>query len=327
MNRQLLLMRHGKSDWSVDADDFERPLKTRGKRGAQRMGVWLLQQKLMPDYIISSPAERASNTAAKLTKAMGLTRQHIHHDARIYEADVKRLKAVLADCPAHCRRVLLVGHNPGLEELLLDLHGLDIDLPEDNKLLPTATLAVINMPEDWRKLKSGSARLQSIVRGSTLSDDFPFNGIAGLELRPRPAYYYSQSAAIPYRIHNGELQILLISSSGKNHWVIPKGIIEPGCSAHASAVIEAWEEAGVRGVISQQMLDCYHYEKWGGTCSVQVFPMRVSDFISDKEWEENHRHREWLTLKKAMLLIEQPALRPMFEALAIALEEQKSDVP
>lgn len=324
MNRQLLLMRHGKSDWSVDTDDFDRPLKTRGKRGAQRMGVWLLQQKLVPDFIISSPAERASNTAAKLTKAMGLTRQHIHYDARIYEADVKQLKAVLSDCPSHCRRVLLIGHNPGLEDLLLNLHGLDIDRPEDSKLLPTAALAVINMPENWSKLKSGSAKLQSIIRASTLPESFPFNGIAGLEQRLRPAYYYAQSAAIPYRIQNGELQILLISSSGKNHWVVPKGIIEPGCSAHASAAKEAWEEAGVRGVISEQMLGCYQYDKWGGTCSVQVFPIWVTDFIDDRAWEENHRHREWLTLKKAMLLIEQAELRPMFEALANALAERKN---
>ncbi|WP_200875059.1 histidine phosphatase family protein [Methylomarinum vadi] len=324
MNRQLLLMRHGKSDWRVDADDFDRPLKTRGKRGAQRMGVWLLQQNLVPDYIISSPAERASNTAAKLTKAMGLTRQHIHYDARIYEADIEQLQAVLADCPAHSHRVLLVGHNPGLEELLLHLHGSDIERPEDGKLLPTATLAVLKMPEDWSELKPGTAKLTSITRASTLSETFPFNGIAGLEQRLRPAYYYSQSAVIPYRIKNSELQLLLISSSGKNHWVVPKGIIEPGCSAHASAANEAWEEAGVRGIVSEQMLGCYQYQKWGGTCTVQVFPMLVTDFIGDREWEESHRHREWFTLKKATLLIEQQPLQAMFAALAAALGQGKN---
>ncbi|HBJ28222.1 histidine phosphatase family protein, partial [Cobetia sp.] len=72
MRRELLLMRHGKSDWSVAADDFHRPLKERGKRGAQRMGAWLAQEALVPDAILSSPALRARATAEKCVKSMGL---------------------------------------------------------------------------------------------------------------------------------------------------------------------------------------------------------------------------------------------------------------
>ncbi len=321
MNRQLLLLRHGKSDWRVEVDDFERPLKTRGKRGAQRVGAWLLQRNLVPDFIVSSPAERAGSTAALLAKAMGLTRQQIHFDTRIYEASPQQLLAVLADCPTHSRRVLLVGHNPGLEELLRYLHDGDIECPDDGKLLPTAALALLDMPDDWGQLRPGSGNLVSLTRSSTLPETFPFNGIAGLEQRSRPAYYYSQSAAVPYRIRERELQILLVSSSGKNHWVIPKGIIEPGCSAHASAAIEAWEEAGVRGVVSEQMLGYYQYRKWGGICTVQIFPLRVTDFIDDIEWEESHRHREWMPLKKAMASIEQQALRTMLGELAAALKQ------
>lgn len=63
MPRELLLLRHGKSDWDTDTDDFNRPLKDRGKRGAQRVGVWLLRQGLLPDLVIASPAERALVTA------------------------------------------------------------------------------------------------------------------------------------------------------------------------------------------------------------------------------------------------------------------------
>ena len=100
MSRQLLVLRHGKSDWSVDVSDFERPLKKRGKKAAQRMGAWLQQQDLVPDYIMSSPAERALNTAEKLTKAMGLTANQVHYDSRLYVAELKDLQAVLADCPA-----------------------------------------------------------------------------------------------------------------------------------------------------------------------------------------------------------------------------------
>ena len=57
---ELLLLRHGKSDWSAGTDDLHRPLKNRGKRGAQRIGTWMWQQDLVPDHIISSPATRAA---------------------------------------------------------------------------------------------------------------------------------------------------------------------------------------------------------------------------------------------------------------------------
>ena len=325
MNRQLLVLRHGKSDWKVDVSDFDRPLKQRGKRAAQRLGSWLRQQNQVPDYIISSPAERAHNTAAKLSKAMGLTARQVHYDSRLYAAELKELLTVLADCPTKASRVLLVGHNPGLEELLAYLHKGRLQIPDDGKLLPTATLAVLTMPDNWHKLSEGCAEILTITRPSTLPDNFPFNGLTGLEQRERPAYYYSQSAAIPYRIENKELQVLLISSSGKNHWGIPKGIIEPGCTASASAAIEAWEEAGIEGVISEQMLECYPYEKWGGTCTIQVYPMAVTRIVSDSDWEENHRDRRWFPLKEAALQVKHKPLQTLFESLAGRLLNNNKD--
>lgn len=168
MNRLLMLMRHGKSDWNVEADDYDRPLKKRGKRAAERMGVWLVQQDLIPDHIISSPAERAADTATRVAKALGLKRHSIYFDARIYEAGTEELLATLADSPAQSQRALLIGHNPGLELLLQYLHGGRIDYPEDGKLMPTAALAVLAMPEDWSRLEAGAARLQSIIRASSL---------------------------------------------------------------------------------------------------------------------------------------------------------------
>jgi len=323
MSRQLLLMRHGKSEWNREIDDFERPLKKRGKRGAQRMGAWLKVQKILPDFIICSPAERAYNTAAKLTKAMGLTVQDIYVDERIYEANLEQLQAVLADCPKEAKRVLVVGHNPGLEDLLYYLQAGQLAASEDGKLLATATLALLEMPEDWANLKKGSAKVISITRASQLAKLFPFHGILGLEQRQRPAYYYSQSAAIPYRIIDKEIQILLVSASSKNHWLVPKGIIEPGCSASASAAMEAWEEAGVAGIISEQMLGFYQYEKWGKTCTVQVFPLAVTHSVADKDWQENHRDKQWLTVKKAATLIDQVALAELVLALAQQLKARQ----
>jgi phosphohistidine phosphatase len=169
--RELLLLRHAKSDWSEGVEDFDRPLKQRGKKEALRMGEWLLEQNLCPDWIVSSPARRARETAEKLCKGLKLKKDDdIHFDDQIYEAGIFSLKHVLADCPVSSRRVLLVGHNPGLEDLLMDLaEGIEAD--EDGKLLATATLARLQMPNDWRDLNSYCGHLVSITRASRLDDD------------------------------------------------------------------------------------------------------------------------------------------------------------
>ena len=69
MSRELLILRHGKSYKTADTDDFHRPIKDRGKRGAQRVGTWLMKRDLMPDHVVSSPAVRALETARKACKA------------------------------------------------------------------------------------------------------------------------------------------------------------------------------------------------------------------------------------------------------------------
>jgi len=169
--RELLILRHGKSDWDSEVDDYQRPLKNRGKRGAQRIGVWLAQNNLVPNAVISSSAERAKATAENVCKAMGFVRKDINYMKNLYLADLNDLLAILGDCPPRSKRVLLIGHNPGLEELLVYLSG-PITVPEDGKLLPTATLARLDMPAEWKNLDSGKAKLLSITRARTLSKDF-----------------------------------------------------------------------------------------------------------------------------------------------------------
>ena len=197
MKRELLLLRHGKSDWSTGSDDFRRPLKGRGKRDAEHMGAWLRQQGLVPDRVVSSPAKRTLVTARKCLKSMGGNAKKIHRDARIYEAGLAPLLDVLAACPGDARRVLLVGHNPGLEDLLIHLADGDLELPEDGKLLPTATLARLRMPAEWEQLKAGAGRLISIIRPAELPKRFPCLERDSREPRDRPAYYYSQFSVIP----------------------------------------------------------------------------------------------------------------------------------
>jgi phosphohistidine phosphatase len=168
MPRELLLLRHGKSDWSAGTDDMHRPLTQRGKRAARRIGVWLAQQEMLPDCILTSPAQRALATARKACKAMGKNKECIRLDDRVYEAGVNELLAALGECPDTASRVMLVGHNPGLEALLVWLASDHVAVPEDGKLLPTAALARLAVSADWRSLSRGSARLEFIIRPSAL---------------------------------------------------------------------------------------------------------------------------------------------------------------
>lgn len=320
MENELLILRHGKSDWSTEVEDFERPLKDRGKRAAQRVGTWLLEEGLLPDLILSSPAERAITTAEKCAKAMGLAADGIQREPRIYEAGTRELLEVLREVPASTRRVMLVGHNPGLEQLLLHLLREPPPPRKDGKLLPTATLARLRLRCPWPDLADDCATLRSLIRPSTLPKRFPWPGPGGPERRPRPAYYYSQSSVIPWRRHAGRLEILVVGSSKGKHWVVPKGIQEPGLTPQASAAKEALEEAGVEGVVSERALGHYEYEKWGATCTVAVYPMQVTRIIPDEQWRERHRERRWVAPEQAAEQVREAALKPMILELAARLD-------
>lgn len=165
MPRELLILRHAKSDWaSGTSSDFERPLAKRGKSDAPKVGAWLYREGLVPDHVVSSPAERAKQTATKVCECLDIKKKQIVWEPAVYEADVPLLLAVLARCPREAMTVLLIGHNPGLEELVLHLTGEDLEIPEDGKVLPTATVARLEMPDDWSDLPRGSAQLISITR-------------------------------------------------------------------------------------------------------------------------------------------------------------------
>jgi len=170
MSRELWLLRHGKSDRNLAMDDFDRPLKKRGKRAAERIGEGLHQQHLIPDWIVSSPAKRALTTAKIVHKAIAVEGLVVAQDKRLYQEGFEPLKTVLAECPSDARRVLLVGHNPELEDLLINLVGA-AHLPDTDKLLPTAALARLIMPDDWSHLDAGCAKLLSITCAKSLPEE------------------------------------------------------------------------------------------------------------------------------------------------------------
>ncbi len=311
---ELLILRHAKSAWNSQVSDFNRPLKNRGKRNAQQIGNWIAEQQLQPDLILCSPAVRALSTAEKACKAMGLSCDIICQDKRLYGASRSDYLGVLTELSETIHRVMLVGHNPGLADLLMYL-GESIVIPSDGKLLPTATVAQLVIPQRWAILSAHQAILQALIRPKTLTKLFPFVSGDGIEERIRPAYYYSQSAVIPYRIVAHKLEILLIRSSADKHWVVPKGIIEPGLSAQQSAQKEALEEAGITGISDNDSLGKYCYKKWAADCSVEVYALRVTHEQAESQRQEQHRQRLWMSVELAIQRLDQVALHPLIKKL------------
>ena len=165
MSRYLTLLRHAKSAWDTGAaSDFDRPLASRGERDAPIMGKWLKKRGLVPDSVISSPALRARQTSEAACRLMGLKPQEITWDNRVYAATVSELLEVLKGYKKKPKTLMLVGHNPGLEDLLMYLVGDRIQIPADGKLLPTAAVAHLEMPDNWKALTEGVGRLVSITR-------------------------------------------------------------------------------------------------------------------------------------------------------------------
>lgn len=319
MSRTVLLLRHGKAESEPANDDFNRELKDKGKRRAQRVAIWLQQNNLVPDTVISSPAERALTTAEKCYKAMGQDARRIKKDMRIYQGDAGTLRDVLCEYLHHAGTLMLVGHNPSLEIMFRYVIGESIEYEDDWTFSP-GTLAVLNVPDNWDAHKPGSAELQRVIHPSLLPKGFPFPDPHSAELRKRPAYYYRQSSVIPYRFKGKQLQVLVTRSSQNKHWVIPKGIADPGRTLQESAVKEAFEEAGVEGEVGKTALGSYAYEKWGATCEVTVYPLRVTHMLDEQEWQEKHRGRLWLPAEEAVSRV-RPQVADMISKFISSLDE------
>ncbi len=110
---------------------------------------------------------------------------------------------------------------------------------------------------------------------------------------------FKQSGAIPYRVNNGKIEILLITTRKFQDWVIPKGDIPNGMSAPDSAAKEAWEEAGVIGQIDVNELGTYKYRKQGKNYCVKMYLLPV-EVLSEDYPEANQRKRQWVEVTEAI---------------------------
>jgi len=303
MGRELFILRHGKVQKTRASEIPRLELKDKGKRNAQRMGAWLAQKALLPDFVVSSPAPCAVTTAQKCCKSAGLCGDVVTRDARLYPGTVADVMDVVRELPKTARRVMVVGHNPALDNALATLSRAPVPRNEKDGILLPGTLAHLHIDGAWHDVDAGCGKVLDIVEPKTLPRLFPFPSPDGAERRSRPAYYYRQSSVVPFRRRKKRLEVLVISSSKQKHWVIPKGIHDPGLSAQQSAAKEAFEEAGVEGLVLDRMIASYSYDKWDATCDVAVYPMEVTNEISDSTWEERHRTRQWVSVEQAASMV------------------------
>jgi phosphohistidine phosphatase len=160
--RRLMLLRHAKSDWPEGTDDHQRPLAKRGRETSPLIGIYMAQKGLMPDLAIVSTARRAKETWKRARPAF---KHDIvqRNEPRIYNASAKAILDVINETAPDVKVLLLVGHNPGLQDLALKLigKGSQSDLSRLHRKYPTAGLVVIDFDvKRWRDVSDGLGRLE-----------------------------------------------------------------------------------------------------------------------------------------------------------------------
>ena len=168
MGKQLLIMRHAKSSWKeIGQTDFERGLNNRGRRVAPQMGQYLVDQGAVPDKIISSSASRAALTTELVAEAAGVADADVQYVKYLYHAPADEyLEALERFDGENVLRLMMVGHNPGLEELIYRL-------AKAHEPMPTAAIARFDLGDkDWISIrKPFKAKLLSVWRPKEVGID------------------------------------------------------------------------------------------------------------------------------------------------------------
>ena len=171
--KSLTLLRHAKSGWDDPVPrDFDRPLNPRGRRAARTVGAEMKALGLAFDLVLASPARRVVETLAEVAAGFGAI--DADYDERLYLAPAATLLDIVRHTPDGVGRLLLVGHNPGLEELTLRLARRDGDRlrAEVEIKYPTGAVAEIELPvEHWRQVGEGTGRMARFIRPRDLDPE------------------------------------------------------------------------------------------------------------------------------------------------------------
>ena len=168
-HRELQLLRHAKSDWNAAFNsDISRPLSARGRQAARAMGRWMKQNDITQDIVFTSPSTRTRQTLELIAEEISF--KIIQVIDELYHADLDTFLEILGQVPREHNRVMLVGHNPGMQDLLVYLSAADLE-EAPGKLFPTTAFARLQLPRDWNGLSSGAGHLHTLIRPRELLAD------------------------------------------------------------------------------------------------------------------------------------------------------------
>jgi phosphohistidine phosphatase len=163
--RTIVLLRHAKSAWGLDVPDHERPLSKRGARDSRAVADHLIDHRLIPELVWCSSARRARQTW-DLIESSGVRSGDVAYDDHLYEAVAHELVKVLRKTPDEVGTVLMIGHSPGIPDLVERLAPRDghqeLWIRMDTKY-PTSGLATLSYRGPWSELSEGSAELLDFV--------------------------------------------------------------------------------------------------------------------------------------------------------------------
>ncbi len=172
MKKSLYIMRHAKSSWNdSNLPDFERPLARRGEKAAGRMAHWLARAVPLPELVLCSSATRAVQTYQPIAKLLSKSVE-VHIEDELYGASGTELLMRLRALPDEVKSALLIGHNPGVQDLLIELasDGDPARLDEVRAGFPTCALATLRVASRWAELGPATASVEGLVMPSALSD-------------------------------------------------------------------------------------------------------------------------------------------------------------
>jgi phosphohistidine phosphatase len=167
--KRLYLLRHAKSSWEDPTlADHDRPLARRGRRAATVMAEHLRRKGIAPELVLCSPSRRTRQTLTRIAPGLG-ENADVQIESELYAASAADLIEVLHGVPDEVESVMLIGHNPGIQDLALSLARGGSEIARVRSKFPTAALATLELNGSWRELAPGSAELTSLVKPKELS--------------------------------------------------------------------------------------------------------------------------------------------------------------
>ncbi len=160
--KELIIMRHAKSDWEDSSlKDIQRPLNARGQKAASRMAEEFIKREIVPDKIFSSSAVRARKTSKLVAKKLGISLREITYEPRFYFGFKDDYYNFIEQLDDDLERVLIIGHNPNIEDIIYFL----TKNKEHTSIMPTASAAYLSFEiESWKSIKPDSGELRVILR-------------------------------------------------------------------------------------------------------------------------------------------------------------------